>query len=264
MSIEEEQTKRLEKNRRKAFLGVQVKYTFAPLLWLYGIVFVVLTGLFLVNFTKVAEIEGEVLLFEQLKALPLDVAFFALVMGSQTILKVGFEKQRKNGLALKRLLLPKETTDLLRLCYSFLVTLSGFMAFFLMLCFLLLLENLLAPASAYGGAELYPAFYQLPFLFRVYPVASARAIPGLLNCVAMVSVLSLPIEAEYDFAVWGKIAWRVLAGVSFIFYCFIEVDLPVWDFTVMAICWITYVGKVVIAYWRRQRDDRAEAVERME
>ena len=259
-----EQDKVLEKNRRKAFWGLQLKYTLAPILWLYGSVFVILTGLFLINFTKVAEIEGEILLFEQLKALPLDIAFFALVMGSQTILKVGFERQKKNEPALKRLLLPKETTGLIRLCYSLFVTLGAFMVFFIMLCFLLLLENILAPESAYGGAELYPVFYQNAFLFRVYPVASAGAIPGLINCVALVSVLSLPIETEFDFAVWGEIAWRVLAGVAFIFYCFIEVDLPVWDFTVMAICWVTYVGKVVIAYWRRQKDDRAEALERME
>ena len=259
-----EQEKEWEKNRRKAFFGLQLKYTLAPILWLYGSVLVILTGLFLVNFTKVAEIEGEILLFEQLKALPLDIAFFALVMGSQTILKVGFERQKKNELALKRLLLPKETTGLIRLCYSLFVTLGAFMVFFIMLCFLLLLENILAPESAYGGAELYPVFYQNTFLFRVYPVASARAIPGLINCVMLVSVLSLPIETEYDFQIWGESAWRALAGVAFLFYCFIEVDLPVWDFTVMAICWIAYVGKIIIAYRRRQRDDRAEALERME
>ena len=259
-----EQDKVLEKNRRKAFWGVQLKYTFAPILWLYGSVFVILTGLFLINFTKVAGLDGEILLFEQLKALPLDIAFFALVMGSQTILKVGFERQKKNELALKRLLLPKETTGLIRLCYSLFVTLGAFMVFFIMLCFLLLLENILAPESAYGGAELYPVFYQNAFLFRVYPVASARAIPGLINCVMLVSVLLLPIETEFDFAVWGEIAWRVLAGVAFLFYCFIEVDLPVWDFTVMAICWVTYVGRVITAYRRRQKDDGAEALERME
>lgn len=254
----------LEKNRRRAFLGLQIKYTFIPILWLYGIVFVILTGLFLFNFAKIAESHGEILLFEQLKALPLDIAFFALTIGSQTILVVGFKKQKKNGLALKRLLLPKETTDFIRLYYSFFITLSAFMVFSLMLCFLLLLENILAPESAYGGAELYPVFYQIPFLSRVYPVASAWAILGLINCVALVSVLSLPIETESDSIAWDMITWRILAGISFVFYCFIEVDLPVLDFAVMAIYWVTCAGKIIITFWRRRKDDRTDAMERME
>jgi len=254
----------LEKNRRRAFLKVQIKYTLAPVLWLYGIVFAILTGLFLINFAKIAGSGSEIFLFEQLKALPLDIAFGALVMGPQIILIAGFKKQKKNQLALKRVLLPKETTDLIRLCYSFFVTLSAFMVFLIMLCFLLLLENILAPESAYGGAELYPACYQINFLLRVYPVTSAWAIPGLINCVALVSVLSLPIETESDSIAWDMITWHILAGISFVFYCFIEVDLPVWDFAVMAIYWITCAGKIIIAYWRRSKDDRADAMERME
>ncbi|MBQ8846933.1 MAG: hypothetical protein IJ006_07290, partial [Lachnospiraceae bacterium] len=99
-----EQEKEWEKNRRKAFFGLQLKYTLAPILWLYGSVFGILMGLFLYNwFTKIAEADCEVSFLEQLKALPLAIAFMVLVMGGQIILIIGFARQEKNALAMKRI-----------------------------------------------------------------------------------------------------------------------------------------------------------------
>ena len=66
----------MEKNRRKAFWGVQLKYTLTPILWLYGIVFLGLTGMYLYNwFTEFAKSENEVSLVEQLGYLPLGISF---------------------------------------------------------------------------------------------------------------------------------------------------------------------------------------------
>ena len=260
-----EQEKEWEKNRRKAFFGLQLKYTLAPILWLYGIVFGILMGLFLYNwFTKIAEADCEVSFLEQLKALPLAIAFMVLVIGGQIILIIGFARQEKNALAMKRIPLSKETKDLICWEYSFFVTISAFLVYFLMLCLLLLTENIVSPETAYGGAELYPAFYHFIHMYRVYPIASVWAVPILITCVASVSVLSLiwKSDPEESVGIKGVSGYFVLA--SFLNYCFVERDVPVLDYVLMLLFGSIYIVKIVLVYRRRQRDDRAEVMEWVE
>lgn len=264
-SVQEEQNRASEKNRRKAFFGLQLKYTFAPIVWLYGIVCGIVTGLFLYNrFTKAMGEVYEVAFLEQLKALPLALAFFVLVIGVQVILFIGFVRQEKNGLAMKHVMLPKETQELIRLEYSFLVTASAFLVYFLMLCLLLLLDNILSPETAYGGAELYPAFYHFLHMYRVYPIATGWAVPVSLACIAGVSVLSLFLRTDPEEDVRTKAVFGSLLVVYFVNYCFIERESPVLDFTAMLLFGMFYIGKVFFAYRRRQKDEGEKVRERVE
>lgn len=255
----------MEKSRRQAFRGLQIKYTLAPVLWLYGIVFAVLTGLFLYNwFTGVADATWAVSFLEQLKALPFGLAFFVLVIGVQVILKVGFSKQDKNELAVKRIPLPEETRAWIRLSYSFFVTLSAFLVYFLMLCLLLVLENCLTPEAAYGGAEIYPAFYMFPHLYRLYPVANGMAIPALPVAVAAVSVMA-PMAGEHrrnrD---WNNLIWIWFILMAFTYFSFGDnLTGRIESFVCMIIFGGYGIGKVVFAYRRRQKDDRTELSERV-
>lgn len=260
-----EQDKVLEKNRRKAFWGLQLKYTLAPILWLYGSVFAGLMGMFLYNwFTKIAKSEYEVPFLEQLKILPLAIAFFVLVIGVQIILVIAFARQEKNALAMKRIPLSRETKDLICLEYSFLVTVSAFLVYFLTLCLLLIAENILSPETAYGGMELYPAFYYFMHMYRVYPIASGWAVPVLVCCIAAVSVISLVTKPDPDESATTRGVWGYLVVASIINYCYIESKIPVLDFILMLLFGSIYIVKIVLAYRRRQKNDRAEVVERME
>lgn len=254
-----------EQNRRKAFWGLQLKYTFAPVLWLYGSVFVLLVGMFLFNWvTAVTNAESEVSFLEQLSALPLGILFYALITGVQIVLLIGFTKQRKNELAMSRILLPKETKELIRWVYSFFVTLSAFLVYFLMLCLLLVLENCLAPEHAYGMAELYPAFYKFTHLYRIYPVVSALAIPVFVSCVSAVSVMAPMMISVQEESQIGQAVWCGFILSSFGFFCFDEADNPVVDLLLLLIIGTAYIARVVITYQRRQKDDRTEVMERME
>lgn len=264
-SVQEEHNREPEKNRRKAFWGVQLKYTLAPILWLYGIVFGIVTGLFLYNwFAKVAESEYEVSFLEQLNALPLALAFFVLVIGVQVILFIGFVRQEKNVLAMRHVPLSGETKDLICLEYSFAVTLSAFFVYFLMLYLLLLAENILSPETAYGGAELYPAFYHFMHMYRVYPIASVWAVPIMVSCVAAVSVIAPIMKSDPEETVRTKAVWGFLIVSSFINYCFVEREIPVLDFVLMLLFGVFYIGKVILAYRRRQKDEGEKVRERVE
>ena len=250
----------VERNRRKAFLGLQLKYTLAPIVWLYAGVFAVLLGLFLYNWvTAVKKIEGEVSFLEQAKVLPLGIAFWILVMGVQVILAVGFRKQTKNELAMQRVPLPEETKRVLRWSYSLLVTVSAFLVYFVMLCLLLLLENILDPSSAYGGAELYPVFYTFTHLYRLYPVANGMAAFALPIVVVGVAAIA-PMAADKGWHKWGSGVWIVFLCITFIFYCFENQGMGylLMDLVCMVIYGVSYMGSVISAYRRRQKDDGAE------
>lgn len=264
-SEREEQERTLEKNRRKAFWGLQLKYTLIPILWLYGIVFGIVTGLFLYNwFAEVAEAECEISFLEQLNALPLALAFFVLVIGVQVILIIGFARQEKNELAMRHVPLPQETKDLIRLEYSFAVTLSAFLVYFLILCLLLFAENVLSPETAYGGAELYPAFYHFMHMYRVYPIASGWAVPVLVTCIVAISLIAPIVKEDPEETVRTKGIWGVLIITFFVSYCFVERKSPTADFIVLLLFGIIYIGKFIFAYRRRQKDEGAEVTERME
>ena len=259
-TTEKEQEKLLERSRRKAFLGLQIKYTLTPILLLYGIVFVVLLGLFLFNWvTKVSNNVGDVTFLAQIRVLPLEIGFVALIIGVQIILKVGFSKQGKNELALMRIPLPEETRGLLRLGYSFLVTASAFLVYFLMLNLLLVLENILAPETAYGFAELYPAFYNLTHLYRVYPVVNGMAWVVLPVAIANCSMMAPLAEDARRKGDVSEAVWIGFALCSFLFYCFDDWNQAA-DFVMMLLFGVFYIGKVVFAYRRRQKDDRAELI----
>lgn len=248
------QEKMIEKNRRKAFLGLQLKYTLAPVLWLYGIVFVCLTGVFLYNwFTKVVNAQWEVSFLEQLKGLPLGPAFFVLVLGVQLILKVGFSKQGKNVLAMKRIPLPEETIGLIRLEYSFLLTVSAFLVYFLMLCSLLFLDNILAPENAYGVSELYPAFYHFTHLYRVYPVINGWTCIAFLVVIMAVSSMAPMAEEIRSEGGMTYAVWIIFMIGSFLFYCFEEGNGLHADLGIILIFSTTYIVKVMLAYRRRQK-----------
>ena len=254
----------MEKNRRKAFWGVQLKYTLAPILWLYGIVFLGLTGMYLYNwFTEFAKSENEVSLVEQLGYLPLGISFFVLVIGVQVILGIGYAKQERNELAMKRILLPKEMIDMIRLNFSLLVTFSAFLFYFLMICLLGITENLLAPQYAYGGTELFSAFYYYAILYNVYPVVSVWTIPRFIVCVAAASVMSPMLGGVSSNSIWEYTRWERLVGgmvVGYLFslYCFDESFSPISDIIWMVFFGFFYVRKVVITYGKKYEDDREE------
>lgn len=258
----------LEKSRRKAFWGLQIKYTLAPVLWLYGIVFLIQTGIFLFNwFTNVADVVNGVVFLQQLQALPLAITFIVVVIGVQIILMIGFERQEKQEPAMKRVPLATETRNLIRWEYSFLVTASAFFVYFLMLCALLLLENMLAPEHAYGMSELYPAFYRFRHLYRVYPVINMSRIFCLFICIIAVSAVAPAKVKDSEDSLREKTTFAVLAGfalVSFLFYCLVEEKNPILDLVLMVIFGFSYVGAVIFSYRRRQKDDRAEIMERVE
>lgn len=255
----------MEKNRRKAFWGLQLKYTLAPILWLYGIVFGILTGLFLYNwFAKVAKAEYEVTFLEQLNALPLALAFFVMVIGVQIILIIGFARQEKNELAMRHVPLSRETKELICWEYSFAVSLSAFLLYFLILCLLLFAENVLSPETAYGGAELYPVFYHFLHLYRVCPIASGWAIPVLVTCIVAISLIAPIVKEDPEETVRTKGIWGVLIVTFFVSYCFVERESPEFDFVVLLLFGVFYIGKVIFAYRRRQKDEGAEVRERVE
>lgn len=257
---EKEQEKQLEKNRRRAFLGVQLKYTLTPICLLYGIVFAVLVGLFLLNLvTKVSGNGSDIPFLAQIRVLPLEVGFVALIVGVQVILNVGFSKQGKHELALLRIPLPEETRRLLRLGYSLLVTLSAFAVYFLMLNLMLVLENILAPETAYGFAELYPVFYSFTHLYRVYPVANGMAWIALPVVIANCSVMSPLVDEARRKGEVKDAVWSAFALCEFLFYCFDEGNQAA-DFVLMMLFGGVYIGRVFFAYRRRQKDDRAELV----
>lgn len=257
---EREQEKQLEKNRRRAFFGVQLKYTLTPICLLYGIVFAVLVGLFLFNWvTKVSGSEGASSFLAQIRVLPLEIAFVTLIIGGQVILNVGFSKQGKYELALLRIPLPEETRRLLRFGYSLLVTMSAFAVYFLMLNLLLVLENILAPETAYGFAELYPAFYTFTHLYRVYPVANGMAWIALPVVIANCSVMAPLVDEVRRKGEVKDAAWSAFALCEFLFYCFDEGNQAA-DFVLMMVFGGVYIGRVFFAYRRRQKDDRAELV----
>ncbi len=260
---EKEQEKQLEKSRRKAFLGLQIKYTLTPILLLYGIMFSVLLGLFLFNWvTKVSGNGSDISFLAQIRVLPLEVVFVALIIGVQMILNVGFSKQGKNELALLRIPLPEETRRLLRLGYSLLVTTSAFVVYFLILNLLLVIENLLAPETAYGFAELYPAFYTFTHLYRVYPVVNGMAWVALPVVIANCSVMAPLVDEVRRKGEVKDAVWSAFVLCEFLFYCFDDGSQAA-DFGLMLLLGGVYIGKVVFAYRRRQKDDRAEVVERM-
>ncbi len=249
----------MEKERRKAFWGVQVKYTLSGLLWLYGGLFVGIIGLFCYNwFAGVRVVEGEVTLLLQLKALPLGAVFFLMVIGTQAILLIGFYRQERNKLAMKRLLLPEETRDFIRYIYSVLVTFGAFVVYFLLLCVLLVLENLFSPATAFGVAELYPAFYTFPHLYFFYPVANGWAVPALIVTVLAIS----PFAQQYSSAREKRdIFYIYLLGIALYEFadCILDeerIDSLLW----FAIPALVLLVKYCVAYRRRQKDDRAELV----
>lgn len=255
----------MEKNRRKAFWGLQIKYSLGPILWIYGIVFAVLTGLFMFNWcTKVKGAEYEVAFLEQITALPLEFAFLVLVLGVQIVLMVAISKQEKQKLAMLRVPLPEETKELIRWIYSLLVTVSAFLVYFLMLCLLLLLENLLDPATAYGMSELYPVFYSVVFLFRMYPVVSAGSIPIMLTCILAVSAMAPLFAGESWEEIRDKIVWGVLLIPSFLSYCFEAKQTSFLDLILLGLCGVCIIGKLILLYRRRQKHDKEELVERVE
>ncbi len=256
----EEQERTLEKSRRRAFLGVQLKYTLTPICLLCGIVFAVLVGLFLFNWvTKVSGNGSDISFLAQIRVLPLDVVFVALIVGVQIILNVGFAKQGKHELALLRIPLPEETKRLLRLGYSLLVTMSVFVVYFLMLNLLLVIENILAPETAYGFAELYPAFYTFTHLYRVYPIANGMAWLALPVVIANCSVMAPLVDEARRKGEVKDAAWSAFALCTFLFFCFDDGSQAA-DFVLMMLIGGVYIGKVFFAYKRRQRDDRAELV----
>lgn len=264
-NVQDEQKRMREKNSRKALIGVQLKYTFLPVLWLVGSMIVILTGLFLFNLlTKVVDRPYEVSFLEQLQALPLAVTFLALITGVQVILTIGFSKMEKNVLAMNQIPLSRELKDLMQWEYSFLVTAGTFFAYFLMLCLWLFLENLLSPETAYGFSELYPVFYRFTHLYRVYPIGSVWGIPVLLGCVAAVSVIAPIFTGRLSETVRTEAVWGILIISSILFYFFDKSEQPVWDFTLMVFVGSIHIVRITLAYRRRQKNERAEVVERVE
>lgn len=260
-----ENERKLKKNSRRALFGVQLKYTFAPVLWLTGSVLVILTGMFLYNwFTKVADAENEVSFFEQLQALPLTMAFFVLVLGVQIILTIGFARMERNVLAMNQIPLPREEKALIRWNYSFWMNAGVFFTYFLMLCLLLLLDNLLSRETAYGFSELYPALYRFRLLYLIYPIGSVWGIPVLIGCITAVSVIA-PVLTE---GLSETRRMKVVLGVAYVgiylFYFTDRSESPVWNFVPMVLLGVLYIGNLVFLYWRRVKDDKAEVVERVE
>ena len=260
-----ENERKLKKNSRRLLFGVQLKYTFAPVLWLTGSVLVILTGMFLYNwFTKVADAEYEVSFLEQLQALPLTMAFFVLVLGVQIILAIGFAKMERNVLAMNQIPLSREEKALLRWNYSFWMNTGIFFTYFLMLCLLLLLDNLLSRENAYGFLDLYPALYRFRHLYLIYPIDSVWRIPVLLGCITAVSVIAPVLAEGLSKKTWKKVAVGVLCGWIFLIYFIEKSESPVWNFVSMVLLDVLYIGNLVFLYWRREKDDKAEVVEWVE
>ena len=255
-----ETEKKTEKNRRKAFWGLQLKYTVTPLLLLYGGALVVMTGLFLYNlFVNVKPRNGAVWFADQMSALPVTLMFFVLVIGSQVIVGRGFLKQERNEPGMKRLMLFEETRALIRFEYSLLISFTSYLVNFLILCLLLVLDNVLVPSHALGGAEMYGVFYRFTHLYRLYPFLKLWALPAaavvILACAVM-SPLVVKVRRKLDI-IYGM-------DIPFLFLALAYFSLGpskggiYGSIVFMAVRGLWHCGKYVYLYVRRQKDDRTE------
>jgi len=255
-----ETEKKTEKNRRKAFWGLQLKYTLTPLVLLYGGVLAVMTGLFLYNlFVNVKPRDGVMWFADQMSALPITLMFFVLVIGSQVIVGRGFLKQERNELGMKRVLLFEETKALIRFEYSFLITVTSYLINFLILCMLLVLDNLLLPSHALGGAEMHAVFYRFTHLYRLYPFLKLWALPAaavvILACAVM-STMVVKIRRKLDLLYGMEIPFLFLALA---YFSLGPSKGGIYGSIVfMAVRGLWHCGKYVYLYVRRQKDDRTE------
>ncbi len=255
-----ETEKKTERNRRKAFWGVQLKYTLTPLLFLYGGVLAVMTGLFLYNFfVNVRPRDGVVWFADQMSALPITLLFFVLVIGSQVIVGRGFLKQERNELGMKRLMLFEETKALIRFGYSLLIAFTSYLMNFLILCFLLVLDNVLVPSHALGGAEMHAVFYRFTHLYRLYPFLKLWALPAaavvILACAVM-SPLVVKVRRKLDIFYGMEIPFLFLALA---YFSLGPSKGGIYGSIVfMAVRGLWHCGRYVYLYVRRQRDDRTE------
>lgn len=255
-----EREKKTEKNRRKAFWGLQIKYTLTPLLLLYGGVLAVMTGLFLYNlFVNVRPRDGVVWFADQMSALPVTAMFFVLVIGSQVIVARGFLKQERNELGMKRVLLFEETKALIRFEYSFLIAFTSYLMNFLILCLLLLIDNLLLPFHALGGVEMHAVFYRFTHLYRLYPFLKLRALPA-----AAVVILACAVMSPLVVKVRRKLDLFYGLDIPLLFLAFVYFSLGtskggmIGSIVFMAVRGLWQCGKYVYLHVRRQRDDRTE------
>lgn len=245
--------KTVEKNRRYAFLGVLIKYTMTPLLWLYGSVFAVLLGMFLYNFFKtVRDAQEAVSFFDQLWVLPLVPAFFCVTLGTQLLLSVGFVRLERNKFAMKRILLLAETKERLRRCYVIGITVISFAVYFLMLCVLLLAENFLSPGTAYGGAELYPVFYKMMHLYKIYPVTNGMAWMMLFLSVLCLSGIPVKIARAWQERESMYLGEVVFALYVFLYYVCVEDQLgKLRSYVFLLIYCISIIGSEIIRIVKR-------------
>jgi hypothetical protein len=129
---------------------------------------------------------------------------------------------------------------------------------------LLFLENVLAPETAYGVSELYPAFHYFMHLYRVFPVAKAEnGIALLIVIMGLSSLAPMAEDVRRDKAVTYMV-WYVSICASFLFYGFVERGSFYADLGIMFVFSIAYIGEVIFTYRRRQKNDRAELTERVE
>lgn len=255
-----ETEKKTERNRRKTFWGVQLKYTLTPLLFLYGGVLAVMTGLFLYNFfVNVRPRDGVVWFADQMSALPITLLFFVLIIGSQVIVGRGLLKQERNELAMKRVLLFEETKALIRFGYSLLIAFTSYLMNFLILCLLLVLDNLLLPSHALGGAEMHAAFYRFIHLYRLYPLLKLWALPA-----AAVVILACAVMSPLVVKIRGKLDLFYGLDIPLLFLAIAYFSLGttkggmMGSIVFMAVRGVWHSGKYVYLYVRRQKDDRTE------
>ncbi|MBR6536562.1 MAG: hypothetical protein IKT67_05125 [Lachnospiraceae bacterium] len=252
--------KETEKNRRKAFWGLQLKYTLTPLVLLYGGAFVVMTGLFLYNLiVNVKPRDGVVWFVDQMSALPVTAMFFVLIIGSQVIVGRGFLKQERNEPGMRRLQLFEETRALIRFEYSLLISFTSYLINFLILCLLLVLDNVLVPSHALGGAEMHAVFYRFTHLYRLYPFLKLWALPAaavvILACAVM-SPLVVKVRSKLDIVYGMEIPFLFLALA---YFSLGPSKGGIYGSIVfMAVRGLWHCGKYVYLYVRRQKDDRTE------
>ena len=193
----------MEKRYKRAFWGVQLKYSYIRLLLLYTVVLAGMVGWYFIQANvKFKTVGAEMTLFEHLQGIPVYLSFPVLVLGAQGILSVAYAKQEKNRLAMAKLLVEPRAVWNIRFGYSLLVTVAAFLIHFISIFLLFFADRLMYPESAYGITELYPVFYRFRHLYLFYPVMNPWAVLLLIVCVAGISQISVWVAIVFRYDSW--------------------------------------------------------------
>lgn len=198
----------MKEKKIQAVMGLHLTYSMAWVMVCYGVFALLPVVLHAINLFGSNGIEDSEYIYSftrYLAHLPLEVCFLATLLVPQIIVGVGYLRQEREGMAVKRIPLSAQAIMKSRMVYSFLVGMASVMIHFVTIWVMYLLYMVRFPENVYGSAGMYTAFYDVEYLAWFYPIGEPLRFVWIAIALLGLAMITIRMSMIWEHGVWSQL-----------------------------------------------------------